>query len=103
MNENGYDAASLVCLPRYEYALLVAAKAKLDIIEKACGNMDAYANAQNEEEAAEILQSLVDIHGELAEKAENYMRVIKNVQSDVEGYKAEAKRLSKKATAGENL
>ena len=42
MNENGYDAASLVCLPRYEYALLVAAKAKLDIIEKACGNMDAY-------------------------------------------------------------
>lgn len=67
------------------------------------GFMDAYANAQNEDEAAEILQSLVDIHGELTEKAENYIRVIKNVQSDVDGYKAEAKRLSKKATAGENL
>ena len=67
------------------------------------GFLDAYANAQNEDEAAEILQSLVDIHGELAEKAENYVKVIKNVQSDVDGYKAEAKRLSKKATAGENL
>lgn len=42
MNENGYDAASLVCLPRHEYALLVAAKAKLDIIDRVCGNMDAY-------------------------------------------------------------
>ena len=67
------------------------------------GFLDAYANAQNEDEAAEILQSLVDIHGELTEKAENYVKVIKNVQSDVDGYKAEAKRLSKKATAGENL
>lgn len=65
--------------------------------------LDAYANAQNEDEAAEILQSLVDIHGELTEKAENYVRVIKNVQSDVDGYKAEAKRLSAKAKAGENL
>lgn len=67
------------------------------------GFLDAYANAQSEEEAAEILQSLVDIHGELTEKAENYVRVIKNVQSDVDGYKAEAKRLAAKAKAGENL
>lgn len=67
------------------------------------GFLDAYANAQNEDEAAEILQSLVDIHGELTEKAENYVKVIKNVQSDVDGCKAEAKRLTKKATAGENL
>ena len=67
------------------------------------GFLDAYANAQNEEEAAEILQSLVDIHGELTEKAENYVKVIKNVQSDVDGYKAEAKRLSAKAKAGETL
>ena len=67
------------------------------------GFLDAYANAQNEDEAAEILQSLVDIHGELTEKAENYVKVIKNVQSDVDGYKAEAKRLSAKAKAGENL
>ena len=67
------------------------------------GFLDAYDNASCEEEAAEILQSLVDIHGELTEKAENYVKVIKNVQSDVDGYRAEAKRLTKKATAGENL
>ena len=65
--------------------------------------LDAYDNASCEDEAAEILQSLVDIHGELTEKAENYVKVIKNVQSDVDGYKAEAKRLSAKAKAGENL
>ena len=34
MNENGYDAASMVCLPRHEYARLVAAKAKMDMVEK---------------------------------------------------------------------
>lgn len=67
------------------------------------GFLDAYANAQSEEESAEILQSLVDIHGEMADKAENYIRVIKNVQSDVDGYKAEVKRLTAKAKAGENL
>lgn len=43
MNENGYDAASLVCLPRHEYARLVAAKAKMDMIEKMVKNMDSYA------------------------------------------------------------
>lgn len=42
MNENGYDAASLVCLPRYEYARLVAAKAKLDIVEACVLAMDSY-------------------------------------------------------------
>ncbi len=43
MNENGYDAASLVCLPRHEYARLVAAKAKLDVVEKVVNKMDSYA------------------------------------------------------------
>ena len=43
MNENGYDAASLVCLPRHEYARLVAAKAKMDMVEKMVKNMDSYA------------------------------------------------------------
>lgn len=42
MNENGYDAASLVCLPRHEYARLVAAKAKLDVVESCVLSMDAY-------------------------------------------------------------
>lgn len=65
--------------------------------------LDAYSRAENEDEAGEILQSLVDIHGELTEKAESYIRVIKNVESDIAGYKAEAKRLTDKAKYGENL
>ena len=43
MNENGYDAASLVCLPRHEYARLVAAKAKMDMIEKMVSSMESYS------------------------------------------------------------
>ena len=43
MNKNGYDAASLVCLPRYEYARLVAAKAKLDMVERVMNGMEIYA------------------------------------------------------------
>lgn len=65
--------------------------------------LDAYNRAECEEEAEEILQSLMDIHGAMEEKAEGYIRVIKNVQSDIEGYKAEAKRLTAKAKSGENL
>ena len=43
MSENGYDAASLVCLPRHEYARLVAAKAKLDMVERVMNGMESYA------------------------------------------------------------
>lgn len=43
MNENGYDAASLVCLPRHEYARLVSAKAKLDMVEKVVAKLESYA------------------------------------------------------------
>lgn len=42
MNEN-YDAAYLVCLPRHEYARLVAAKAKLDVVEKVVAKLESYA------------------------------------------------------------
>ena len=40
--EPSVDLITTVNVPRHEYALLVAAKAKLDIIDKVCGNMDAY-------------------------------------------------------------
>jgi len=40
--EPSVDLISTVKVPRHEYALLVAAKAKLDIIDRVCGNMDAY-------------------------------------------------------------
>jgi LacI family transcriptional regulator len=37
--EPSVELITTVKVPRHEYALLVAAKAKLDIIEKVCGNM----------------------------------------------------------------
>jgi hypothetical protein len=40
--EPSVEFISTVKVPRHEYALLVAAKAKLDIIDRVCGNMDAY-------------------------------------------------------------
>ena len=65
--------------------------------------LDAYDAAETDEEREELLGMLADAGDEISNKAENYVRIIKNVQSDVEGYKAEAKRLTKKATTGENL
>ena len=65
--------------------------------------LDAYDNAQSEEEAAEILQSLVDIHGELTEKGEAYAKVIRNKAAEAKAFRDEAKRLTGKAVAGENL
>ena len=40
--EPSVELITTVKVPRHEYALLVAAKAKLDIIDRVCGNMDAY-------------------------------------------------------------
>lgn len=67
------------------------------------GLVEAYDAAETEEEREDLLERLDGLCGNLTEKAEAYVRVIKNVQSDVDGYRAEAKRLSKKAAAGENL
>jgi hypothetical protein len=49
------------------------------------------------------LQSLVDNHGDIEEKAEAYARVIRNVSAEAQAFRDEAKRLTKKAVAGENL
>ena len=40
--EPSVELITTVKVPRHEYALLVAAKSKLDIIDRVCGNMDAY-------------------------------------------------------------
>ena len=40
---NPVEKPEKVLLPRWEYARLVAAKAKLDMIEKMVKNMDSYA------------------------------------------------------------
>lgn len=65
--------------------------------------LEAYESASCEEEAAEILQSLVDIHGSLEEKAENYAKLIKNVEADAKAYKDESDRLDKKYKVAKNF
>lgn len=47
-------------------------------------------------------QALEQIHVELSEKLEGYAMVIKNIESDVEGYKTEEKRLSTRRKSMEN-
>ena len=42
-NETTTEVVTNVKVPRHEYALLVAAKAKLDMIEKMVNNMESYA------------------------------------------------------------
>ena len=65
--------------------------------------LEAYESASCEEEAAEILQSLVDIHGSLEEKAENYAKLIKNVKADAKAFKDESDRLDKKWKVAKNF
>lgn len=47
-------------------------------------------------------EALENIQVDLANKLEGYAMVIKNIESDVEGYKAEEKRLSTRRKAMEN-
>jgi hypothetical protein len=67
------------------------------------GFLDAYDNASCDDEAQEILQSLVDIHGAIEEKADAYARVIRNKSAEAKAFRDEANRLLAKASAGESL
>lgn len=65
--------------------------------------LNAYDAAESEDEAAEILQSLVDIQQDIEYKADAYARVIRNKTAEAKAFKDEAKRLTNKAVACENL
>ena len=67
------------------------------------GYINAYDAAETEEERAEIAQSLVDLHGEITDKADGYAKVMRNKMAEAEALKNEAKRLTDKANAAENL
>ena len=43
-----------------------------------------------------LADTLEGVEGEFDDKIESYCKIIKNLESDIEGYKAEAKRLSDK-------
>lgn len=59
--------------------------------------------AESEEEAAEIWQQLLDLEGDIVDKAEMYARIIRNKQAEAEGFKAEKQRLEKCQKAAENV
>lgn len=65
---------------------------------------DQFAMIQQliEDGAEGFEQALADIQGEMGEKLDGYAMVIKNIESDIAGLKAEEKRLSERRKAMEN-
>ncbi len=65
--------------------------------------IDRYDTAEDDEERAEVLEMLDGINDSIADKAEAYARIMRNKKGEAEMYKAEAKRLNKKAEAAETV
>lgn len=49
-----------------------------------------------------IQNALKECHGDIEEKVDNIIKLVKNTESDIEGYKAEEKRLNARRKALEN-
>lgn len=58
--------------------------------------------AGSEEESAQILEALDALDERIEDRAEIYARIIRNKQSEAEGLKAEADRLTKRRQSAEN-
>ena len=65
--------------------------------------IDAYDNAESDEEREGIIAMLATAEGEITEKAENYARVIRMKEEEAKAFKAEADRLTKRKQAAENM
>ena len=65
--------------------------------------IDAYDNADSDEEREGIIAMLASAEGEITEKAENYARVIRMKEEEAKAFKAEADRLTKRKQAAENM
>lgn len=65
--------------------------------------IDHYEMAETDEERGEILGMLAATREDIADKAEAYARIIRNAQSDIDGFKAEIDRLTKRRRAVENM
>ena len=62
-----------------------------------------YEDAETDKERDEILGMLADVEGDIAAKAENYARLMKNAEADAKALKAEIERLTAKKQKAENL
>lgn len=64
--------------------------------------LEAYENAENEDELVEVAIQLGNIKGELSDKLDNCGRLYRNLTAEAEKFEAESDRLSRKASAIKN-
>ena len=64
--------------------------------------VDAYDMAEDADERAEALEALESIEADMADKADAIARIVRNYKAEVEGLKAEEKRLALKRRSREN-
>ena len=65
--------------------------------------LDAYDNAESDEEREGIIAMLATAEGEITDKAENYARVIRMKEEEAKAFKAEVDRLTARKRAAENM
>ena len=65
--------------------------------------LEQYDAAETDEERDEIAACLVNAEGDMTAKADAYAKLIRNKTAETEAFRNEAKRLTAKAKAGENL
>ena len=65
--------------------------------------IDAYDNADSDEEREGILSMLESAESEIADKAENYAKVIRMKEEEAKAFKAEVDRLTARKRAAENM
>lgn len=65
--------------------------------------IEDYECAETDEEAEAIFESIVNTDEDISQKAENYAKLIKNVEADIDSYKKESNRLAEKAKHASNF
>ena len=65
--------------------------------------IDAYDNADSDEEREGIIAMLATAEGEISDKAENYARVIRMKEEEAKAFKSEIDRLTARKRAAENM
>lgn len=63
--------------------------------------MAEYEAAEDDAQRAEVWAMIDALQDDIADKAEAYARIMRNMQAEAESYKAEAQRLTKKQKAAE--
>ena len=65
--------------------------------------VDAYDNAETEEERSEFLRLIANAEGDIADKAEAYAKIIRMKEEEANAFKAEGERLIRKKQVAENV